>query len=59
MKDIDFKFDKIWEYLKKQDVKTHGTSYRITLLKDGKIMYEYDLATKRLLKRRQSLRRSR
>jgi len=55
MKDIHYKFDKIWEYLKNYDIKTKGMCYRITLLKQGKIMYEYDLPTKRLLNRRQSI----
>ncbi len=55
MKDIHYKFDKIWEYLKGYDIKTKGMCYRITLLKQGKIMYEYDLLTKRLLNRRQSI----
>ena len=57
MKDIHYKFDKIWEYLKNYHIKTKGMCYRITLLKQGKIMYEYDLLTKRLLNRRQSLSR--
>ncbi len=57
MKDIHYKFDKIWEYLKTYDIKTKGMCYRITLLKEGKIMYEFDFPTKRLLNRRQSLSR--
>lgn len=57
MKDIHHKFDEIWEYLKNYNIKTEGICYRITLLKQGKIMYEYELPTKRLLNRRQSLRR--
>jgi len=59
MKDIDRKFDRIWEYLKNYDIKTKGMCYRITLLKEGKIMYEYDFPTKRLLNRRQSITRRR
>ena len=59
MKDIHHKFDEIWEYLKGYDIKTKGMCYRITLLKQGKIMYEYDLPTKRLLNRRQSISRRR
>jgi 2'-5' RNA ligase len=59
MKDIDRKFDRIWDYLKGYDIKTKGMCYRITLLKEGKIMYEYDFPTKRLLNRRQSLTRRR
>jgi len=56
MKDIDQKFGEIWEYLKNYNIKTKGTCYRITLLKQGKIMYEYELPTKRLLNRCQSFR---
>ncbi|MBT7253289.1 MAG: DnaJ domain-containing protein, partial [Candidatus Nitrosopelagicus sp.] len=57
MKDIHHKFDEIWEYLKSYDIKTKGMCYRITLLNQGKIMYEYELPTKRLLNRQQALRR--
>ncbi len=57
MKDIDRKFEKIWEYLKDYKIKSKGVCLRITLLKNGKIMYEYELPTKRLLTRRQSLSR--
>ena len=53
MKDIDKKFDTIWEYLKNYDIKTKEICYRITLLREGKIMYEFDLKSKRLLNRRQ------
>ena len=59
MKDIHRKFDEIWEYLKNYEIKSDELSYRITLLKKGKIMYEYDLKTKQLLTRRQALRRKR
>ncbi len=59
MKDIDRKFDRIWKYLKNYNIKTKGMCYRITLLKGGKIMYEYDLPTKRLLNRRQLIGRKR
>lgn len=59
MKDIHQKFDEIWEYLKDYEMRTQGVSYRITLLKQGKIVYEYDMPTKRLLNRRQSLKRTR
>jgi len=57
MKDIDKKFDAIWEYLKNYEMKSEGVCYRITLLRTGKIMYEYDLSSKRLLTRRQAIRR--
>ena len=59
MKDIDRKFEKIWEYLKNYEIKTKGVCYRITLLKERKIMYEYELSTGRLLNRSQALRRTR
>ena len=55
MKDINQKFDDIWEYLQDYDIKSRGISYRITLLKNQKIMYEYELPTKRLLNRNQAL----
>ena len=55
MKDIDRKFDGLWDYLKKYDIRIMGVCYRITLIKDGKIMYEYELSTKKLLNRRQAL----
>lgn len=57
MKDIDRKFDAIWDYLKNYEIKFEGISYRITLLRTGKIAYEYDLRTKKLLTRRQVVRR--
>ena len=57
MNDIHYKFDSIWKYLKNYEVKTKGVCYRITLLNQGKIMYEYELSTGRLLNREQSLRK--
>ena len=57
MKDIHHKFDDIWDYLKNYDIKTEGMCYRITLLNQGKIICEYELPTKRLLNRKQALRR--
>ena len=53
MKDIDRKFDELWDYLKKYDIRIMGVCLRITLIKEGKIMYEFDLPTQRLLNRRQ------
>jgi 2'-5' RNA ligase len=53
MKDIDRKFDDIWEYLQKYDVSGSAAAYSITLLKMGKIVCEYDLYEKRVLRRRQ------
>lgn len=55
MKDIHHKFDEIWEYLKNYDIKTKGMCYRVTLLNQGKIMYEYEFPTKKLLNRKQVL----
>lgn len=59
MKDIDRKFDDIWEYLQKYDIVKYGVSYRITLLKMGKIVCEYDLHEKKILRRSQVLGRFR
>jgi 2'-5' RNA ligase len=55
MKDIDKKFDSIWEYLKNYDIKSKEVCHRITLLREGKIMYEFDLKSKRLLNRREMI----
>ena len=57
MKDIHEKFEKIWEYLKNYKIKTYGVCYRITLLKESKIMYEFDLPTQKMLNRKQVLNR--
>ena len=57
MKDIDRKFERIWEYLKNYEIKTKGVCYRITLLKESKIMYEYELSTGRMLNRNQALKK--
>ena len=55
-KDIDNKFDKIWEYLKKkEEPNINQHLLRITILKGGKILYEYDMIQKRLLTRKQAL----
>ena len=57
-RDIDSKFPKIWEYIKKKEepnIKQH--LLRITIIKRGKILYEYDLILKKLLNRRQALSR--
>jgi len=53
MKDIDKKFDTIWEYLKNYEIKSKEVCYRITLIRKGKIMYEFDLQRKIFLNRRQ------
>lgn len=55
-KDIDNKFDKIWNYLsRKKPKKIRQTLLRVTLLKNGKILKEYDFMQKRLLNRKQAL----
>ncbi len=56
MRDIDKKFDRIWNYLKKYKIRKKGTSYRITLLKKGRIVCEYDLYEQKVLRRNQALR---
>ncbi len=58
-KDIDRKFPKIWGYLKtKKAPNINQHLLRITILKNGKILREYDLMQKRLLSRRQALDRT-
>ena len=57
-KDIDKKFDQIWSYLKKKeemDIDINQYLLRITILKDGKFLCEYDLLLKRRLNRIQAL----
>lgn len=57
-RDIDRKFPKIWEYIKKKEepnIKQH--LLRITILKGKRILYEYDLILQKLLNRRQALSR--
>ncbi len=55
-KDIDRKFPKIWKYLKsKEEPNINQHLLRITILRNGKILYEYDLMLKRLLNRREAL----
>lgn len=51
-KDIDRKFDRIWDYLNAKE-KTHINQHlvRITILKNSKIIGEYDLILKRWLYR--------
>ena len=55
MKDIHQKFDDIWDYLKMYNVQTKGVCYRVTLVKKGVIVCEYDLVQKRILNRREAL----
>jgi len=59
MKDIDRKFEQIWEYLKNYEIKTEGMCYRTMLLNQGKIMYDYELPTKRLNRKQVLGRRAR
>ncbi|MGB2842239.1 MAG: 2'-5' RNA ligase family protein [Halobacteriota archaeon] len=55
-KDIDRKFSDVLRYLKSKE-KPNINQYllRITILRNGKILYEYDLMLKRLLNRRAAL----
>lgn len=55
-KDIDYKFNDIWRYVhskKRPEIKQH--LLRVTIIKNSKILYEYDLIQQRLLNRRQAL----
>jgi 2'-5' RNA ligase len=55
-KDIDRKFSDIWRYLKSKEIPNiNQYLLRITILRNGKILYEYDLMLKRLLNRREAL----
>lgn len=55
-KDIDNKFDKIWNYIiKKQEPNINQHLLRITIIKNDMILFEYDLMQKRVLNRNQSL----
>ena len=57
-RDIDRKFLRIWEYIKeKEEPNINQHLLRITILKRGRILYEYDLILKKLLNRRQALSR--
>lgn len=54
-RDIDRKFSEILKYLKsKEEPNVNQHLLRITILKNGKILNEYDLIQKRLLSRRQA-----
>lgn len=55
-KDIDSKFKDIWSYInKKKRPNIKQYLLRVTIIKNGKILYEYDLIQKRLLDRKQAL----
>ncbi len=58
-KDIDAKFERIWGYIsqkEKPEISQH--LLRVTIIKNGKILYEYDLIQHKLLNRRQALNKS-
>lgn len=58
-KDIDRKFNEIWNYIsskKKPEIKQH--LLRVTIIKNSRILYEYDLIQQRLLNRSQALNRA-
>ena len=55
-KDIDHKFNAIWAYLGKKKIPhIRQTLLRVTIIKNGKILNEYDFLQKRLFNRRQAL----
>ncbi|MDE1871197.1 MAG: 2'-5' RNA ligase family protein [Candidatus Micrarchaeota archaeon] len=57
-KDIDYKFRNIWNYIKeKERPNIKQRLLRVTLLRNGKILYEYDLLQQRLLNRKEALSR--
>lgn len=58
-KDIDRKFSEIWNYLmeKKESPSLKQHLLRITILENGKILYEYDLMQRKLLNRKAALSR--
>jgi len=57
-KDIDRKFSDIWDYIKqKEPPKISQYLLRITIIKNQKILCEYDLMQKRLFTRRDALNR--
>jgi 2'-5' RNA ligase len=57
-KNIGDKFNKIWTYLQKKEVPNINQHLlRVAILKNHKILYEYDLILKKALDRKNSLRR--
>lgn len=55
-KDIDNKFGYIWKHINtKKKPNIRQTLLRVTILKNGKILYEYDFLQRRLLNRRRAL----
>ena len=58
-KDIDNKFGGIWSYISSKERPNFGQHLlRVTIIKNSKILYEYDLIQHRLLNRRQALDRA-
>jgi len=58
-KDIDRKFKDIWSYVSnKKPPKINQYLLRITILKNSRILYEYDLIQQKLLNRKQALSRA-
>ncbi|MEX0595298.1 MAG: 2'-5' RNA ligase family protein, partial [Candidatus Paceibacterota bacterium] len=56
LKDIQRKFDRIWNFLQSWKLpKLDQYVIRITILREGKILGEYDLLQRKLLNRKQSL----
>jgi 2'-5' RNA ligase len=55
-KDIDRKFSDIWRYLKSKEIPNiNQYLLRITILRNGKILCEYDMMLKKLLNRKEAL----
>lgn len=55
-KDIEEKFDKIWRYIKrKEEPNINQHLLRVTVIKNRKILCEYDLMQRKRLNRRQAL----
>lgn len=55
-KDIQYKFGKIWSYIDNiEEPNINQNLLRVTLIKNAKILCEYDLIQKRLLNRRDAL----
>jgi len=55
-KDIDKKFERIWGYLKQKELHSINQHLlRVTMIKNQRILCEYDLMQRRLLTRRQAL----
>lgn len=55
-KDIDYKFKDIWSYInRKEKPNIKQNLLRVTIIKNSRILYEYDLIQQRLLNRRQAL----